>query len=149
MAGLAEVTLVGILVTDPELSITPTGVTVATFTVAASDGRYDPETGQWADKGTTFLRCSIKHHAAENVAESLTQGARVLVTGVLRQREWNATDGGKRYAYELDATEIGASLTWATVKITTATRDTTNHENRDKPPFSPPSFASPSGAAHP
>ena len=139
MAGLAEVTLVGILVTDPELRLTPTGVAVATFTVAANDGRYDPDTGVWADKGTTFLRCSIERHAAQNVAESLTQGARVLVTGVLRQREWDTTDGDQRYAYELHATEVGASLKWATVKITKATRnttkDSTNRENGDKPPF--------------
>ncbi|MGH3853426.1 MAG: single-stranded DNA-binding protein [Pseudonocardiaceae bacterium] len=125
MAGLAEVTLVGILVTDPELSTTPTGVAVATFTVAANDGRYDPETGRWADKGTTFLRCSIYRHAAENVAESLTQGTRVLVTGVLRQRDWDTVYGDKRYAYELDATEVGASLKSATVEVTKNTRDTT------------------------
>lgn len=84
MAGIAEVTLVGILVTNPEPRLAPTGAAVATFTVAANDGRYDPDTGEWADKGTTFLRCSIGCHAAENVAESLTQGTRVLVTGVLR-----------------------------------------------------------------
>jgi len=142
MAGLAEVTVVGILVTDPKLGITPTGVAVATFTVAANDGRYDPETGQWADKGTTFLRCSIERHAAENIAESLTQGARVLVTGVLRQRDWNTTDGDKRYAYELHATEVGVSLKWTTVKINKTTHDTTkksiNHETGDEPPFSPP-----------
>ncbi|MGH3722128.1 MAG: single-stranded DNA-binding protein [Pseudonocardiaceae bacterium] len=130
MAGVAEVTLVGILVTDPELRTTPTGDAIATFTVAANDGHHDPDTGQWADQGTTFLRCSIEHHTAENVAESLTTGARVLVTGVLRQREWNTTDGDKRYAYELDATEIGASLTWATVKITKTTRDTTKNSAR-------------------
>ncbi|MGH3850021.1 MAG: single-stranded DNA-binding protein, partial [Pseudonocardiaceae bacterium] len=108
-----------------ELSTTPTGVAVATFTVAANDGRYDPETGRWADKGTTFLRCSIYRHAAENVAESLTQGTRVLVTGVLRQRDWDTVYGDKRYAYELDATEVGASLKSATVEVTKNTRDTT------------------------
>lgn len=134
MAGLAEVTLVGILVTDPELHLAPTGPAVATFTVAANDGRYDPDTGQWADQGTTFLRCSVRHRAAENVAESLTQGARVLVTGVLRQREWRTTVGDQRYTYELDATEIGASLKWATVKITTTTRGSVDRENGDKPP---------------
>jgi single-strand DNA-binding protein len=139
MAGSAEVTLVGILVADPDLRVTPTGAAVATFTVAANDGRYDPDTGQWMDKGTMFLRCSIGHHAAENVAESLTQGTRVLVTGVLRQREWDTTNGDQRYAYELDATEVGASLKWATVKVIKGTRDTTkdstNREKGDKSPF--------------
>jgi single-strand DNA-binding protein len=120
MAGLAEITLVGILVTDPELRVSPTGAAVASFTVAAHDGRYDPGTGEWVDKGATFLRCPIECQAAENVAESLTKGARVLVTGVLKQREWETTDGDKRYAYEVDATEVGASLKWATMKITKA-----------------------------
>jgi single-strand DNA-binding protein len=124
MAGLAEVTLVGILVADPELCVTPTGAVVTSLTVAANDGRYDPDTGKWVDKGTTLLRCSIWRQAAENVAESLTKGARVLVTGVLRQREWETANGDKRYAYEIDATEVGASLKWATVKVTKATPDT-------------------------
>jgi single-strand DNA-binding protein len=135
MAGLAEVTLVGILVTNPELHLAPTGTAVTTFTVAANDGRYHPDTGQWADQGTTFLRCSIGHRAAENVAESLTQGTRVLVTGVLRQREWTTTDGDQRYAYELDATEVGASLKWATVKITTTTCGSADRKTGDKTPF--------------
>lgn len=120
MAGLAEITLVGILVADPELRVSPAGTAVANFTVAANDDRYDPGTGEWVDKGATFLRCSIRSQAAENVAESLTKGTRVLVTGVLRQREWEATGGDKRYAYEVDATEVGASLKWATVKVTKA-----------------------------
>lgn len=119
MAGLAEITLVGILVTNPELRTTPTGDAVATFTVAANDDRYDPATGEWADRGTTFLRCFIRHQAtAENAAESLTTGMRVLVTGILRQREWETTGGDQRYAYELDAVEIGVSLKSARVKIT-------------------------------
>ena len=126
MVGLPEITLVGIRVTDPELRITPTGAAVATFTVAAHDRRYDPTTGHWIDKGATLLPCSVWRHAAENVVESLTTGTRVLVTGVLRQREWDTTGGDKRYAYELDATEVGVSLTAATVRITTATHDTTS-----------------------
>ncbi|MDQ3763180.1 MAG: single-stranded DNA-binding protein [Actinomycetota bacterium] len=120
MAGLVEITLAGMLVTDPELSVSPTGAAVARFTVVADDSRYDPVTGQWVNKGATFLRCSIGDQAAKNVAESLTMGARVLVTGVLRQREWETTNGDKRYAYEVDATDVGASLTWATVTVTPA-----------------------------
>lgn len=129
MAGLAEITLVGILVADPELHVSPTGSAVTHFTVAANDGRYDPGTGEWVDKGATFLRCSIERQAAENVAESLTKGARVLVTGILRQREWEATDGDKRYAYEVDATEVGASLKWTTVKVTKSPPNSTSGGN--------------------
>jgi len=95
MAGLPEITLVGILVNDPHLCLAPSGAAVATFTVAANGHCYDPDTGQWIDEGTTFLPCSIWHHAADNVAESLTTGTKVLVTGVLRQREWDTTDGDK------------------------------------------------------
>jgi single-strand DNA-binding protein len=123
MVGLPEVTVVGILVNDPELCLAPSGAAVATFTVAAHGRCYDPDTGHWIDKGTTFLPCSIWHQAAEHVAESLTTGTRVLVTGVLRQREWDATHGDKRYAYQVDVTEVGVSLKQATVKITKTTSD--------------------------
>jgi single-strand DNA-binding protein len=95
MAGLPEITLVGILVNDPHLCLAPSGAAVATFTVAANGLCYDQDTDQWIDEGTTFLPCSIWHHAADNVAESLTTGTKVLVTGVLRQREWDTTDGDK------------------------------------------------------
>ncbi len=136
MVGLPEITLVGILVADPELRVTATGAAVADFTVAANDLCYDPDTGEWIDKGATFLRCSIWRQAAENVAESLTKGTRVLVTGVLRQREWDTTDGDKRYAYQVDATEVGVSLKRATVKITKAARDTTtgSADSHGEPP---------------
>lgn len=137
MAGLAEITLVGILVTDPELHFTSTGIAVAGFTVAANERRYDPATDQWVDMGTTFLPCRIRRQAAENVAESLTKGTHVLVTGALRQREWKTTDGDQRYAYEVDATEVGISLKHATAQVTKVTpgttRDNENHGNDDKP----------------
>lgn len=125
MAGLAEITLVGMLVTDPELRLTPTGA-VASFTVAANGGRYDPATGEWVDTGTTFLPCTIRRQAAENSAASLTKGTHVLVTGALRQRQWDTTNGDTRCAYELDATEVGISLKYATATITTTTRP--NHQ---------------------
>ena len=126
MAGLPEITLVGVLVADPELCVTPTGAVVTNFTVMANDRYIDPATGKWMDKGPTLLPCSIWRQAAENAAESLVQGARVLVTGVLRQREWSSTGGVKRYVYEVDATEVGVSLRSATVKITKTTRDVTS-----------------------
>jgi single-strand DNA-binding protein len=137
MTGLPEITLAGILVADPELCVTPTGAVVTNFTVVTNDRSIDPVTGKWVDKGPTLLPCSIWRHAAENVAQSLTQGARVLVTGVLRQREWGATGGVKRYVYEVDATEVGVSLRSATVKITKTTPDATSsaiHWDDDKPP---------------
>jgi single-strand DNA-binding protein len=144
MAGLPEITLAGTLVADPELRFTPSGAAVANFTVAANDRRYDPATGQWADNGATFLRCSLWRQAAENLAESLTKGARVLLTGVLRQREWDSANGEKRYALEVDVTEIGASLKWATAKLSKPTRSTDRADagsggddpwGDDKPPF--------------
>ena len=128
MAGLPEITLAGTLVADPELRFTPTGVAVANFTVAANDRRYDRDTGTWEDKGATFLRCSIWRDAAEHVTESLRRGQRVLLTGALRQRDWHTPEGDKRTSFEVDVTEIGPSLKWATTQIhkptTTATTAT-------------------------
>lgn len=134
MAGLPEITVAGTLTADPDLRFTATGAAVANFTVAANDRRYDPATGQWTDKGATFLRCSIWRQAAENVAESLTKGTRVLLTGVLRQREWDTPDGDKRYAFDVDVTEIGPSLKWATATIARPTRtgpETNTHTGAD------------------
>ncbi len=145
MTGLPEITLAGPLVADPEQRSTPTGAAVANFTVATNDRRYDPTTKEWADKGATFLRCSIWRQPAENVAESLTKGARVLLTGTLRQRDWDTPEGEKRYAFEVDVTEIGPSLKWATARPTKTTREhptasTDTHDGADrrsddKPPF--------------
>lgn len=119
--GLAEITLAGMVVTEPELRVTAAGA-VASFTVAAHERRVDPATGQWVDTGTTLLPCSIGHHAAENVAASLTTGSRVLITGVLRQREWETTAGHQRYAYEIHATEVAFSLNYATAQVTPTER---------------------------
>ncbi|MBV9160796.1 MAG: single-stranded DNA-binding protein [Pseudonocardiales bacterium] len=137
MTGLPEITLAGVLVADPELCVTPAGAVVTNFTVVTNDRSVDPATGKWVDKAPTLLPCSIRRQAAENVAESLMQGARVLVTGVLRQREWGTTGGVKRYVYEVDATEVGVSLRAATVKITKTTRDATSSTtpwDDDEPP---------------
>ncbi len=142
MAGQPEIILVGILVEDPQLRLT-SGTAVAEFTVATHDRYYNRTTGHFTDNGTTLLRCSIRHHAAQNITDSLTKGDRVLVTGVLRQRGWDTTNGDQRYAYHVDATEVGASLTQATVTITKTTHDTTtigadspsaDHWSDDQPP---------------
>jgi single-strand DNA-binding protein len=124
MAGLPDITIAGTLVADPELRFTSSGDPVANFTVAANDRRYDKDTGEWVDKGATFLRCSIWRQAAENVGTCLTKGTRVLVTGVLRQRKWETSEGETRYGFEVEATDVAASLKWAEVKITQATRTT-------------------------
>jgi single-strand DNA-binding protein len=145
MTGLPEITIAGTLVADPELRYTATGAAVATFTVATNDRRYNRDTGEWVDHGATFLRCSIWRHAAENLAESLTKGTRILLTGVLRQHEWETREGEKRYSFEVDTTEIGASLKWATVTVNKPTRTTSTDDpytttpsgptTGDEPPF--------------
>ncbi|MBV9013064.1 MAG: single-stranded DNA-binding protein [Pseudonocardiales bacterium] len=136
MAGLPDITIAGTLVADPELRFTSSGDPVANFTVAANDRRYDKDTDQWVDKGATFLRCSIWRQAAENIATSLTKGTRVLVTGVLRQRKWETNEGETRYGFEVDATEVAASLKWAEVNITpTTTSVTDSGTHSDEPPF--------------
>ena len=124
MAGLPEVTVAGTLTADPELRFTQSGVPVANFTVAANDRRFDKQTGQWVDGDATFLRCTLWRQPAENLAESLNKGARVLVTGTLRQRSYETGEGDKRTVLELDVTEVGASLKWATAKIAKAARTT-------------------------
>ncbi len=119
MIGFAEVTLSGILVSGPELIFTSSGP-VARFTVATDAGRHDAVTGQPEEPGATLLACTIRWpQAAQNVAASLTAGTHVLVTGVLRQRAWDTTEGEARYAYELAATEVGISLNYVAVSITT------------------------------
>lgn len=124
MAGLPEITVAGTMVADPEMRFTDAGVAVANFRIAANDRRFDRERGEWVDAGATFLRCSIWRQAAENVADSLNKGDRVLVTGVLRQSDWETKEGEKRTSYELAVTEIGISLKFASAKSNRAKRGT-------------------------
>jgi len=124
MAGLPDITITGTLVADPELRFTPNGHAVASFTVAANDRRFNRDTGAWEDVGATFLRCSLWKDAAENLTNSLSKGARVLLTGRLRQREWTTPERDKRQLFEVDVTEIGPSLRWATASVAKATRAT-------------------------
>ena len=144
MAGLPEITIAGTLTADPELRFTPSGNAVANFTVAANDRRYNAHTGQWEDAGATFLRCTIWRQPAENVAESLTRGTRVLLTGTLRQRSYETREGETRTVYEVDVTEIGPSLRWATAKVTKATREGTSPQSD---PWSATPPTAPVGAA--
>lgn len=122
MAGETVITVVGNLTGDPELRFTPSGAAVANFTVASTPRTLDRATNEWKDGEALFLRCSIWRQAAENVAESLTRGARVVVTGRLRQRSFETKEGEKRTVIELDVDEIGPSLRYATAKVNKTSR---------------------------
>jgi single-strand DNA-binding protein len=116
MATDNTVVVVGNLTDDPELRFTPQGVAVANFRIAVSR-RMKDESGQWKDGETSFFRVSCWRQLAENVAESLTRGANVIVVGRLQQRSWETQDGEKRTVIEIEADEIGPSLRWATAKV--------------------------------
>jgi single-strand DNA-binding protein len=124
MAGETLVTVVGNLTTEPELRFTPAGAAVANFTVASTPRTLDRESGQWRDGDAMFLRCTVWRQYAENVAESLGRGARVVVHGRLRQRSFDTKEGEKRTVLELDVDEVGPSLRYATAKVTKAGRST-------------------------
>jgi single-strand DNA-binding protein len=122
MAGETVITVVGNLTDDPELRFTPSGAAVASFTVASTPRTFDRATNEWKDGDALFLRCSIWRQAAENVAESLTKGMRVVVQGRLRQRSYETREGEKRTVVELEVEEVGPSLKYATAKVTKASR---------------------------
>lgn len=122
MAGETVITVVGNLTADPELRFTPAGAAVANFTVASTPRTFDRQTNEWKDGDALFMRCNIWREAAENVAESLTRGARVVVTGRLRQRSYETREGEKRTVVELEVDEIGPSLRYATAKVNKANR---------------------------
>ncbi len=122
MAGETIITVIGNITDDPDLRFTPSGAAVANFTVASTPRIYDKQTNEWKDGDALFLRCSIWRQAAENVAESLQRGSRVVVSGRLKQRSYETREGEKRTVFELDVDEIGASLKYATAKITKTTR---------------------------
>jgi single-strand DNA-binding protein len=117
MAGDTIVTIVGNLTSDPDLRFTPSGAAVSNFTVASTPRSFDKQTGEWKDGEALFMRCNVWRQAAENVAESLTRGARVVVTGRLKQRSFETKEGEKRTVVELDVDEIGPSLKYATAKV--------------------------------
>jgi single-strand DNA-binding protein len=118
MAGETVITVVGNLVDDPELRFTPSGAAVAKFRVASTPRTFDRQTNEWKDGESLFLTCSVWRQAAENVAESLQRGMRVIVQGRLKQRSYEDREGIKRTVYELDVDEVGASLRSATAKVT-------------------------------
>ncbi|MGQ4548277.1 single-stranded DNA-binding protein [Dermabacteraceae bacterium P13077] len=116
MAGETLVTVVGNLTADPELRFTQTGVAVASFTVASTPRSFDKQRNEWVDGDALFLRCNVWRDVAENVAESLEKGARVIVQGNLRQRSYQDKEGNNRTSLELEVSEIGPSLRYATAK---------------------------------
>lgn len=121
-AGDTNITIIGNLVNDPELRFTPSGAAVAKFTVASTPRYLDKATNEWKDGDSLFLQCQIWRQAAENVAESLTRGMRVLVSGRLKQRSYETKEGEKRTVFEVEVDEVGPSLRNATAKVTKTTR---------------------------
>ncbi|MHA7125783.1 single-stranded DNA-binding protein [Janibacter indicus] len=123
MAGETPITVIGNLTADPELRFTPSGAAVANFTVASTPRTFDRQTNEWKDAETLFMRCSVWREAAENVAESLNRGTRVVVTGRLVSRSWEDKETGqKRSVMEMQVDEVGPSLRYATAKVTKTQR---------------------------
>ena len=122
MAGETVITVVGNLVDDPELRFTPSGAAVANFRIASTPRTFDRQTNEWKDGDALFLTCSVWRQAAENVAESLQRGMRVVVQGRLKQRSYETREGEKRTVVELEVDEVGPSLEFATAKVTRASR---------------------------
>ena len=121
-AGDTQITLVGNLVGDPELRYTPTGQAVATFRVASTPRFRDNTTGEWKDGDSLFLTCNVWRQAAENVAESLQRGMRVIVQGRLKQRSYETKEGEKRTVYEVEVDDVGPSLRNASAKVVKSNR---------------------------
>ena len=121
-AGDTTITMIGNLVDDPELRFTPSGAAVAKFRVASTPRYLDKATNEWKDGESLFLQCNIWRQAAENVAESLTKGMRVILTGRLKQRSYETKEGEKRTVFEVEVDEVGPSLRNATAKVTRTQR---------------------------
>ena len=122
MAGETVITVVGNLTADPELRFTPSGAAVASFTIASTPRNFDRNSNEWKDGEALFLRCSIWRQAAENVAESLQRGMRVVAQGRLKQRSYETREGEKRTVVEMEVEEVGPSLKYATAKVNRSQR---------------------------
>jgi single-strand DNA-binding protein len=129
MAGETIITITGNLVDDPELRFTPSGAAVAKFRVASTPRTFDRQTNEWKDGDSLFLTCSVWRQAAENVAESLQRGMRVIIQGRLKQRSYEDNEGVKRTVYELDVEEVGPSLRNATAKVEKVRRNSEGYGN--------------------
>jgi single-strand DNA-binding protein len=142
MAGDTQITITGNLVDDPQLRYTPTGQAVANFRVASTPRWQDRATGEWKDGDSLFLSCNVWRQAAENVAESLQRGMRVIVQGRLRQRSYETKEGEKRTVYEIEVDEVGPSLRNASAKVTKSSRSSGGFGSGPAGPAGP---AGPSG----
>src|SRR5687768_5019176 len=125
MAGETPITVIGNLTADPELRFTPSGAAVANFTVASTPRTFDKQSNEWKDGEALFLNCSVWRQAAENAAESLVRGMRVIVSGRLKARSYETREGEKRTVFEIDVDEVGPSLKYATAKVSKTTRSGT------------------------
>ena len=126
MANDTPITVVGNLTADPELRFTPSGAAVANFTVASTPRKFNSQTREWEDGEAMFLNCSVWKQAAENAAESLLKGMRVIVQGNLKSRSYETREGERRTVFEVEVQEVGPSLTWATARVQRNER----HDNR-------------------
>ena len=133
MSGETVITVTGNLTADPELRFTPSGAAVASFSVASTPRTLDRTTNEWTDEETLFLRCSVWRQAAENVAESLQRGMRVVVQGRLKQRSFETSDGEKRTVVELEVNDVGPSLRMATAKVSRTQRGPSADTAADDP----------------
>jgi single-strand DNA-binding protein len=145
MAGETVITLVGNLVEDPELRFTPSGAAVANFRVASTPRTFDRQNNEWKDGETLFLSCSVWRQAAENVAESLQRGMRVIISGRLKSRSYETREGEKRTVFEIDVDEVGPSLKTATAKVTKTTRSSGGYGSAQSDPWA--TQGSPAGAS--
>jgi single-strand DNA-binding protein len=131
MSGDTTITVIGNLAGDAELRFTPSGAAVCNFTVASTPRKYDRETNQWQDGEPMFLRCNVWREQAENAAQTLTKGQRVIVSGRLKARTFDTEDGGRRTVLEIDVEEVGPSLRYASAQVTRTQR--TERPQQDTP----------------
>lgn len=145
--GDTPITVVGNVVADPELRFTPSGAAVANFRIASTPRTFNKQTNQWEDGDGLFLTCNVWRQAAENVAESLSKGMRVIVNGRLRQRSYETREGEKRTVYEVEVDEVGPSLKYATAKVTRSQggQQQSQSSSRGQVPQDDPWGSSPSG----
>ena len=144
-AGDTQITIAGNLVEDPELRFTPAGQAVARFRVASTPRFRDNATGEWKDGDSLFLTCNVWRQAAENAAESLTRGMRVIVAGRLRQRSYETKEGEKRTVYEVEVDDVGPSLRNASAKVNRMARSSGNGGGQGGPDGGGPGGGGPGG----
>jgi len=149
MAGETVITVIGNLVDDPELRFIPSGAAVASFRIASTPRTFDKQANEFKDGDALFLSCSVWRQAAENVAESLTKGMRVVVQGRLKQRSYETREGEKRTVVELEVEEIGPSLKYATAKVTRAAKGQGGGQSQPRQQPAGDPWGAPQGASDP